>query len=237
MKAEQMRASLTCEILGRSALGQPILGWKFGLNTARPILVFGAVHGDEVESSDLIQDYLSSLLKVKDDRNSFFDNIIFIPVLNPDGAMLNQRCNFRNVDLNRNLPTSNWKAEASDPRYPPGESAASEPETKVFLGVVEKFQPKLIVSVHSFTESLVLFPGTDNSSKFAPVKKFAEKLQIPVVDRMNYSVYGSLSVYGRENNISTVTIELQRGTPRTQLLKRYSEPFASFLNEVALTFQ
>ena len=65
------------------------------------ILVLGGVHGDESEGI-----FLAHLLLRQQTA------VPVLPCLNPDGAMLRQRWNGRNVDLNRNLPTPDWKRKA-----------------------------------------------------------------------------------------------------------------------------
>src|SRR3546814_10170937 len=83
-----------------------------------------------------------------------------IPCANPDGLRRQPatRMNARGVDLNRNFPTPDWKADAMayweqrtrrDPRRYPGPSALSEPETRWLLQQIEDFQPDAIVSVHA----------------------------------------------------------------------------------------
>lgn len=220
-------------VLGNSVLGQPIVGWDFYPSKKESILILGAVHGDELESIWLVNSFLEKLFEV-----SFFhpygSRLFLIPCLNPDGATMNSRLNYHKVDLNRNLPTSNWKPEASSVRYPPGPKPASEIETQIFLNVVKTIQPKLIVSVHSFSKSLLLFPQTQESQKFLmPVKRTAGELEVPVVETMDYQVYGSLSGYGRENEIATLTVELLRDLSKKEIIDRYSGPFFSMIKELS----
>ena len=131
---------------GPTALGHSVLGNVVNLYGQRRanLLVMGGVHGDESEGI-----FLSHLLLSGD------STVPVIPCLNPDGALLRQRWNRNNVDLNRNLPTRDWEAEPRNTRYPPGAAPASEPETQAFLESLKRVQPTTVISLHSFRESFV----------------------------------------------------------------------------------
>jgi protein MpaA len=224
-------------VLGNSFLGQPIVGWDFYPFQSESILILGAVHGDEVESIWLVNSILEKLL-AKSTWQSRGTRLFLIPCLNPDGTTLNTRWNYNKVDLNRNLPTSNWQQEASNVRYPPGPKPASEVETQVLLSVINSIQPKLIVSVHSFSKSLLLFPQSVESQMFSePVMKMAGELDIPVVETMDYKIYGSLSAYGRENGIPTLTVEVLRGLSMEEVIDLYSSPFITLIKETSLCLE
>ena len=110
-----------------------------GNENNKPVLIIGVFHGDEPQGDFLIKEYL------KNHENS---KMLFIPCLNPDGMKLNQRQNSNNVDLNRNFPTKNWIVN-SEIEYFGGSEPASEIETNFMLEVLEKFQPKLILTLHA----------------------------------------------------------------------------------------
>ena len=85
------------------------------------------------------------------------NSLLFIPCLNPDGMSANTRVNANNVDLNRNFPTKNWGKNEGDnatcddetTAYFGGKSPASEIETKFVIDIIEKYQPKLILTLHA----------------------------------------------------------------------------------------
>lgn len=188
--------------LGQSHLGLSIDVVEFGLADEN-ILVLGGVHGDEVEgievAESIIKYFLSSELLHK-------KGISIISCLNPDGKVLNSRSNLRNIDLNRNLKTSNWNSVATDSRYQPGASAGSENETKIFQNYLDELRPEIIISIHSYSKSLILFH--DFSKKYTQsVCSLGQNLNIPIVTKMDYSVFGSLNSLGIEKGIDIVTIE------------------------------
>jgi hypothetical protein len=77
---------------------------------------------------------------------------------------------------------------------------------------MENIRPSLIITCHSFTDSFLLFNEVQNESNFLfQFEKMAEKLGIPLVNKLNYQVTGSLSQWGKERNIPVLTIESPRG--------------------------
>ncbi|MFW7381856.1 MAG: M14 family zinc carboxypeptidase [Oligoflexus sp.] len=122
-------------------------------STAKKVLVFAVVHGDELESGGVARRWIERLMNIKS-RNSWR----IVPVLNPDGMKRYTRTNANGVDLNRNFPSSDWDELAlkwwkerrkSNPRQYPGDLAASEPETQCAMRHIDDFKPDFIVAVHT----------------------------------------------------------------------------------------
>lgn len=163
-------------------------------NTKNQTLVIGVVHGDEPQGEDLINKYLNEHLK---------ENVLFIPALNPDGKQLKTRTNSNKVDLNRNFPTKNWELTQKD-NYFGGEKPASEKETQFLIDVIEKYQPKSIITLHT-PYKIVNYDG--------PAKELAEKISkiinYPIEESIGYPTPGSFGTYvGIERNIPTITLEM-----------------------------
>ena len=129
------------ETVGHSVLGNAIN--IYGAREAN-LLVIGGAHGDESEGIFLAHLLLAGGCPVP-----------VMPCINPDGALLRQRWNRNNVDLNRNMPTGDWSAEAVNPRYPSGPAPASEPETRALLAALKRVKVSTVISLHSFTKSFV----------------------------------------------------------------------------------
>lgn len=138
-----------------SGEGRPIQHADSDSSNARGkrILVIGMIHGDEPLAGEMALEWEERLQKI-DHRNAWR----VVPMLNPDGLKRKTRMNARGVDLNRNFPTKDWQEEAiafwkktakEDPRRYPGESAASEAETKCVIAHIKDFKPDFIVSVHT----------------------------------------------------------------------------------------
>lgn len=158
------------------------------------ILVIGVTHGDEPQGDFLIREYL------KIHKNS---GLMFIPALNPDGMALKTRTNANGVDINRNFPTENW-TESEKNEFWGGETAGSEIETKFLIKVIEKYSPKLILSLHA-PFKVVNYDG--NASNFA--EAISNIMNYPVQENIGYPTPGSFGTYaGIEKNIPTITLEL-----------------------------
>jgi len=193
------------------AVGASVLGNSINLFGARPanLLVVGGVHGDESEGIFLAHLLLGAGCPVP-----------LVPCVNPDGALLRQRWNRRNVDLNRNLPTPDWKPEATHPRYPPGAAPASEPETAAFLAALERVRPSTVLSLHSYTETFIEIerPATELSAGLnAAVADYAAAAGIARRQSIGYPTPGALGAFGRANGLLILTYELERGRSHGEL--------------------
>ena len=140
-------------VLGRSALGRPIVAWEVGNpGSRRVVLVVGCIHGDEpagiaVASALAHQAVPSRLL------------LWVVPDLNPDGVAAGTRQNARGVDLNRNFP---WRWRPTGPRgstYYAGSGAASEPETRIALRLLRHVRPLVSIWFHQHLDVVDLSGG------------------------------------------------------------------------------
>lgn len=181
-----------------------------GEPTDNNVLIIGVFHGDEPQGKYLIEKYL--------ELYPLANNLIFIPCLNPDGLQNNTRTNANGVDLNRNFPTQNWGEDTSSAGDNPtdyycGKSPASEIETQFVIDVIEKYNPKLILTLHA-PYKIVNYDG--------PAKEIAQKISniigYPVEESIGYPTPGSFGTYcGVERNIPTITLELDEEKPVAQL--------------------
>ncbi len=189
--------------------------------SGKRILVFGMIHGDEPLAGELALEWEERLKTISGARNSWR----VVPLLNPDGLNRKTRGNANGVDLNRNFPTKDWNELAieywktkakSDPRRFPGESAASEPETKCAIAHIKDFKPDFIVSVH--TPYRVLdFDG--------PKVAFPKYGELPWRALGNFP--GSLGRFmWRDHQIPVLTIELGDQMVNTALLQDIIGGFA-----------
>ena len=137
--------------IGRSVRRRPITVTRFG-DGGRRLLLVGGVHGDE-HGTPVAAQFARYLLAhpralPPDTR------IDVLACANPDGYARHTRGNARNVDLNRNLPTKNWRhrlGALNDPGAPGltgGSAPGSEPETKALLAYLRE-RLDIVVSLHS----------------------------------------------------------------------------------------
>lgn len=200
------------EILGQSVSGLPLIAHSFPKTNLPKVLVVAGVHGDEIEGVALARGLLQSLLK---DPSELDLDLFLIPEVNPDGVLNKTRVNANGVDLNRNLPTQDWSPEAFNERYPPGPFAGSEPENKMLMQILDRLQPTLVISLHSFTPVLNI-----NGDCHSVAKAIATHTNAPLSESMGYPTPGCLGTYaGLERAWPTLTYEVDRGWSIDQVLK------------------
>jgi murein peptide amidase A len=174
-------------VIGHSVEGRPIEAFGDG-----PLLVFGAIHGDEPGSAELCRRFLRP-------------GAIVVPVVNPDGLARNQKDNARGVDLNRNFPARNW-SPGHPPGYFPGGAPLSEPETAALERLIEAHQPRVLVAVHQ-PFACVNWDGP----AAALAGEMAAACGLPARASIGYPTPGSLgSLYGVDRGLPVITLELPR---------------------------
>lgn len=129
------------KVIGRSVRGRSIQVARFGSGERR-LLVVGGVHPMEAGTSAARQ--FAAYLTAHPEAVPRGWRIDVIPCLNPDGLARHSRGNARDVDLNRNFPSSSWRPSlsAGDPSrgcgLTGGASAGSEPEAKAFMSYLNE---------------------------------------------------------------------------------------------------
>lgn len=147
----------TVSSIGSTAKGRAITAYHFGTGPTT-ILYVGATHGNEAGTHSLLSSWVDHLeanaRSIPADKK-----IVVIPALNRDGLANKTRRNANNVDLNRNFPTADWKADVTMPggeKVPNGGGATplSEPESRAIASFTTALRPRLVLTYHS-TGSLV----------------------------------------------------------------------------------
>lgn len=185
-------------------------------------LIIGVVHGDEPQGEYLISEYLKSTPQT---------HHLFIPCLNPDGKQLKTRTNANGVDLNRNFPTKNWSEGLKEgytkgTQYYGGESPASEIETQFLIDTINKYTPKLIITLHT-PYKIVNYDGPAEET----AKLISRIINYPVEKSIGYPTPGSFGTYcGVERNIPTITLEMDETCPVEELIPPIHKIFDT-LNE------
>jgi len=158
------------------------------------VLIIGCFHGDEPQGEYLIERYLDK----KPDTN-----IVFIPCLNKYGTKNGIRTNENGVDLNRNFPTQNWKKTERNEFFG-GEEPASEIETRFVMETVEKYKPRLILTLHA-PYKIVNYDG----DALVAANAISKIIGYPVEESIGYPTPGSFGTWaGVEKGIPTITLEL-----------------------------
>lgn len=108
-----------------------------------PVLLFGAIHGDEPLGVHCLLELAGELAERPPGRDTWI-----IPALNLDGLAAGTKNNARDVDLNRNFAASNWRAEHAA-GYDPGPEPESEPETRALVALIERIGATRLIALHS----------------------------------------------------------------------------------------
>ena len=169
------------------------------------ILLIAAMHGDENETTVVLSEALRRI-PMGGIRN---------PVIlstNPDGALQGTRSNARGVDLNRNWPTANWSPKpvyhknhggtVQDISLSPGDSPASEAETRALLDCVKGLQPRTVISLHA-PLACVEDPRETSLAQWV-----ADRVNLPLVPDVGYATPGSFGTWSAEQDINIITWEL-----------------------------
>ncbi|MEM7601223.1 MAG: murein tripeptide amidase MpaA, partial [Verrucomicrobiota bacterium] len=189
---------------GESVSGAPLE--FFPARETCDLLIIAGLHGEESDGTILLSRALRSI-----PPTAIFSNLSFVLCANPDGVSLGTRGNANGVDLNRNFPASNWSPAPSTCRWHAdeeetipiltGESAASEPETRALISLVEKQAPRQILTLHG---PLACIDDPDES----PLGRWiADLTGLPLVTEIGYPTLGSMGSWAMEAELPIITWE------------------------------
>jgi len=220
-------------LLGKSVKGKDIKGYSFGKDdTFNKTLVIGGIHGNEIQSAKICYLYLED---IKDKLFPSDAYLLIIPKINPDGLEIKSRVNANKVDLNRNFPSNSWVQVSLDSggQYYPGSKPVSEPETKIIVDLLNKYNFKKIISIHTNAviknphPPMVNYDG-EQSRELAEKLSYATKL-IAKGD-IGYPTPGSLGTWiGHDFKKISITIELDHTKKSEDLFSAYGVMFEMFV--------
>lgn len=204
------------EAVGRSMLGREIRTVTFGTGPAR-VLLWSQMHGDESTASMALADIFRFLSEGTDDplRARLHDRltIVFIPMLNPDGAELFQRENAAGIDVNRDA------------------RRLATPEAQALRAVRDRVQPDFGFNLHDQgartrvgaagmqSAIALLAPAYDSARGYNAVRSRARLVAATVAGLLNHVIAGRVAKYDdtfnprafgdlmQQSGVSTVLIE------------------------------
>lgn len=181
-----MHFNLLCQGVSVEGNFIPVYGSHLKHNKEAVYFIAGT-HGDEPEGVYVLEKLFDWL------KNSYHESnlpLIIIPTVNPDGLLKKTRTNANGVDLNRNLPTTDWNKEAKAPRYNPGNKPLSEPENQFLVNLFDHYNPKAIISFHAWK------PIIDYNQNAKFIADFiAQHNQYEICDYIGYPTPGSFGTF------------------------------------------
>jgi hypothetical protein len=151
--------------------------------------------------------------------------------MNPDGSLAGTRTNAAGIDLNRNWPAKNFHAAKGR-----GAAPLSEPEAAAVHADVERFDPHMIIVLHSARGGpFVNFDGPATARQlaesFVSGARSAGDTRWRTVADMGYPTPGSMgSYFGGDRGVPILTVELRRGDEA----ERIPEPLVAGLQSVLM---
>ena len=203
--------------LGQSVDGRPIFCHLFGETAAGPantVLIFGGIHGNEPTSAGVARELVHHLRRTPAAYRGRC--VAVVPEANPDGLARHMRANTNLVDLNRNFPAANWKKTRKSWSHG-GDAPASQPETRMLIGLIDQLKPARIVAVHSMDDPCNNYDGPAAGL----AKLMAARNGYPVKPSIGYPTPGSFGSWaGGDRQIPVITLELPNaGTTPTSWAK------------------
>ena len=205
------------ESYGTSHLGLTLEVWR--PQSQCTLLIFAAIHGEEPETTYALSRALRQLAEPS-------EHCAVVLAANPDGLVRGTRGNARGVDLNRNFPSRDWQPNAvthrstledpSDILLSPGESAASEPETRALMTLIGDLAPEAVVALHAPLACI------DDANASPLGQRLAQRTGMPLVRDVGYPTPGSFGSWGADQGIPVVTYEFPLAA--TEMLMRDHVP-------------
>jgi hypothetical protein len=223
------------ETIGRSILGREIRAVTFGTGPVT-VLLWSQMHGDEATATMALADIFRFLAEAEGDpmreRLHRGLTIVFVPMLNPDGAELFQRENAAGVDVNRD-----------------GRRRAT-PEAQALKSIRDRLEPQFAFNLHDQSARTrvgragkqaaiaLLAPAYDAERSYNDVRRRARLVAAEIATILEPELRGRLAKYDDTFNprafgdlmqtwgASTVLIESGAlpGDPQKQRLRALHVP-------------
>ena len=128
---EPLLENFPTEIIGYSVLGKPVYKYTIGTGKTK-IFMWSQMHGNESTTTKALFDFFNVIQSQEPIGVKLLQEFTFcfLPMLNPDGAILYTRENANKVDLNRDSVN------------------LSQPESQLLRKTFEDFQPDFCYNLH-----------------------------------------------------------------------------------------
>lgn len=189
-------SSLRVTRLGQSLLGREIRAVTFGHGPVK-VLLWSQMHGDEATATMALADIFRFLVQAPADslrrRLDRELTVVFIPMLNPDGAELFQRENALGIDVNRDA------------------RALATPEARILKALRDSILPEFGFNLHDQNSRnlagsggaqvaiALLDPAYDEAKSYNPVRTRARQLAAVVAGILGQEIPGRIARYDDEH--------------------------------------
>ncbi|QTE23137.1 M14 family zinc carboxypeptidase [Polaribacter cellanae] len=159
--------------IGTSEEEKPIQQLKIGTGSKK-ILLWSQMHGNESTGTKALFDLFNCFLNNREELSTILKacTLVFIPMLNPDGAQVYTRINANGIDLNRDAVDKKAK------------------ESKLLRKILEEFNPQFCFNLHD-QRTIFNVEGTKNPatiSFLAPSEEVTRSLTKGRTETMNVIV-------------------------------------------------
>ena len=189
--------ALRYETIGRSMLGRDIRAVTFGAGPTR-VMLWSQMHGDESTATMALADVFRVLAEATSSplqqRLSRELTVVFVPMLNPDGAELFQRQNAIGIDVNRDA------------------RRLVTPEARALKSLRDRFDPHFGFNLHDQSARTragrngpasgiaLLPPAYDEAKSYNDVRSRARLVAATLARAFAYEIPGRVAKYDDEYN-------------------------------------
>ena len=208
--------TIRSDVIGTSVQGRAIEAIERGTPGGRVVLAVGDIHGDEGAGEAVIGWLRTMPVPAGID-------LWLVPTMNPDGEALGQRQNAHGVDLNRNFPRK-W-GPLGTPGYwqYAGPSAASEPETKAMVALLDRIKPDVTLWYH---QDLNQVDPAGDPAVYEAYARFTA-MRVENVTGGTYTGTATQYCYGVSPDGTAFVVELPPRVPGLMALRHASALFAA----------
>lgn len=204
----------TVSTVGYSRHGRPINAYYFGGSGVTTLYV-GAIHGSEPSSQYILEDWIAEL-DANPGRIPSGHRVVVVPSLNPDGVAMGSRNNAAGVNLDRNFPTDDWKADIHSAdgfkKGGGGKKPLSEPESKAIASLVQQLRPRLMLSYHSQGGLVMGDPGALSeryAARYAAMVGFRDSTYGTSTETFGYPATGLFEGWAYQKaGVPNIVVEL-----------------------------
>ena len=213
--------ALRTETVGRSMLGRNVRSVTFG-HGPTTVLLWSQMHGDESTATMALADIFAFLADSTPDplrrRLDSALTIVFVPMLNPDGAEHWERENAAGIDINRDA------------------AALATPEARILKGLRDRLHPAWGFNLHDQSARMragrdgretaiaLLPPATDSTGGYNATRARARLLAAGIATALGGELPGRIARYDESFNPRAFGDNMERWGTSTVLIESGALP-------------